>query len=81
MTPEQFTQNSVDAVANLGLYFVGMPDDQVRHLLLRMRDSLENDLCDSFGEEAAAKFAEAFVKAVVGHRNDIGADMVSRRLH
>jgi hypothetical protein len=81
MTPEQFTQQSVAAVADLGLFLVGKPDRETKHLLLRMRDSLEANLEVSFGEEAAAKFAEEFIKAVVGHRNDIGADMVSRTLH
>jgi hypothetical protein len=81
MTPENFTDRSVAAVASLGLYFVGMPDDQMRHTLLRIRDNLETDLEDSFGEEAAVKFADEFIRAVIGHRNEIGADMISRRLH
>jgi hypothetical protein len=83
MTPEQFTENSVAAVASLGLYFVGMPDDQMRHTLLRIRDNLETDLEDSFGEEAAAKFADEFVKAILAHRSEIGggASIISRTLH
>jgi hypothetical protein len=82
MTPEQFTKSSVTAVASLGLFFVGMPDQTMAVALRRVRSSLETSLADSWGIEAATEFAQAFVEAVVGHRNEIsGSSTMSRRYH
>jgi hypothetical protein len=81
ITPEEFTQRSVTAVADLGLFFAGMPDQTMTVALHRVRSNLEAALSETLGIEAATAFAEEFVKAVVGHRREIGAGTMSRVLN
>jgi hypothetical protein len=82
MITEEFTQRSVTAAADLGLFFAGMPDQIMAAALQGIRANLEANLADEFGADAAESFAKEFVKAVTGHRKEIdGAGSTSRQLH
>ena len=56
MTPKEFTQRSVTAAADLGLFFAGMPDEIMAAAMQGIRANLEANLADDFGVEAAASF-------------------------
>jgi hypothetical protein len=81
MTPKEFTQRSVTAAADLGLFFAGMPDEIMAAAMQGIRANLEANLADDFGVEAAASFAKEFVKAAAGHRNQIDGGGTTPRSH
>jgi hypothetical protein len=83
ITPEEFTKRSVAAVADLGLFFAGMPDEIMAAALQGIRANLEANLADEFGIDAAGSFAKEFLHAVAGHRREIdgGSSTMSRTLN
>ena len=68
---DQFIERCVAAAADLALYFVGAPDEQMLASLQQTRTNLETELTEMFGAEVATIVAQAFVSAVVGHRREI----------
>lgn len=70
---EHFVDRSVAAAADLALFFVGAPEDAMLLSLGQVRKNLEAKLVDTLGADAAVRFADAFVAAVVGHRREIEA--------
>jgi 7-keto-8-aminopelargonate synthetase-like enzyme len=78
-TQAEFAERCAAAAADLALYFVGAPDEQMLASLHQTRTNLEADLAETFGADVAAAIAQAFCAAVIGHRREIeaaGAPMV-----
>jgi hypothetical protein len=70
-TPSEFTERSVAAVADLGLFFVGASDQAIKESLLELQSTLEAQLAEPFGPEIARDMAREFVSAVAGRRREI----------
>jgi hypothetical protein len=68
------------AAADLALFFVGAPENEMLLSLHQVRTNLEADLAEPFGAEAATLVAQAFVATVVRHRREIEAAGMVRRL-
>ena len=71
-TQAEFAERCVAAAADLALYFVGAPDEQMLASLHQTRTNLETELAETFGAEVATAIAEAFVATVIRHRREIG---------
>jgi 7-keto-8-aminopelargonate synthetase-like enzyme len=70
---QDFIDRSVAAAAELALFFVGQPEEEMLVSLHQVRTNLEAQLAETFGPEAATLFAQAFVATVAGHRREIDA--------
>ena len=71
ITPEEFTQRSVQSAADLALFFVGASDQAIKESLLELQSTLEAQLAEPFGPEIGAAMAREFVAAVAGRRREI----------
>jgi 7-keto-8-aminopelargonate synthetase-like enzyme len=72
-TQAEFIDRCVAAAADLALYFVGAPDEQMLASLHQTRTNLEADLAEAFGAEVAALIAETFCATVIWHRRELEA--------
>jgi 7-keto-8-aminopelargonate synthetase-like enzyme len=72
-TQVEFVERCVAAAADLALFFVGAPENEMLVSLHEVRANLEAELAEAFGAEVAALMAQAFVAAVVGRRREIEA--------
>lgn len=74
-TPDgpEFIDRCVAAAADLALFFIGRPEEEMLVSLHQVRTNLEAQLAETFGPEVARLFAQAFVAAVAGHRREIDA--------
>jgi 7-keto-8-aminopelargonate synthetase-like enzyme len=72
-TQAEFIDRCVAAAADLALYFVGAPDEQMLAFLHQTRTNLEAELAETFGADGAALMAQAFVAAVIGHKRELEA--------
>jgi hypothetical protein len=72
-TQAEFAERCAAAAADLALFFVDAPDDQMLAALYQVRADMEAKLVTTFGADVAALVAQAFVAAVVGHRREIEA--------
>jgi hypothetical protein len=70
---DDFIDRSVAAAADLALFFVGVPENEMLLSLYHVRANLEVELAEAFGPEVAALVAQAFVAAVVGRCREIEA--------
>ena len=70
---QEFIDRCVAAAADLALFFVGAPDEQMLASLRQTRTNLETELSETFGAEVAAAIAEAFVATVIHHRRELEA--------
>jgi hypothetical protein len=70
---QEFIDRCVTAAADLALYFVGAPDEQMLASLHQTRANLETDLAETFGAEVATAIAEAFVATVIRRRRELEA--------
>jgi hypothetical protein len=72
-TQAEFAERCAAAAADLALFFVGAPDEQMLASLHQTRTNLETELSETFGAEVAAAIAQAFVATVIRHRREIAA--------
>lgn len=70
-TMEAFNATCASEAADLALLFAGEPERKMAAALDAMRESMEPDLADALGAEAAAIFCEAFVAEVRRRRAKI----------
>ena len=72
-TQAEFAERCVAAAADLALFFVGAPDEQMFASLHQTRTNLETELSETFGADVAAAIAAAFVATVIRHRRELEA--------
>jgi K+-sensing histidine kinase KdpD len=72
-TQAEFAERCAAAAADLALFFVGAPDEQMLASLQQTRINLETELSETFGAEVATAIAQAFVATVIRHRREIEA--------
>jgi hypothetical protein len=70
---QDFIDRSVAAAADLALFFVGVPENDMMVSLYEVRSNLGAQLSETLGSDVATLFAEAFVATVAGHRREIEA--------
>jgi hypothetical protein len=61
------------AAADLALYFVGAPDEQMLASLHQTRTNLETELSEPFGADVAALIAGTFCATVIRRRRELEA--------
>jgi hypothetical protein len=69
----EFIDRCVAAAADLSLFFVGAPEDQMLAALHGVRANLEGELAQTFGPDVAGVIAAAFVATVIRRRREIEA--------
>jgi hypothetical protein len=70
---QEFIDRCVAAAADLSLFFVGVPENEMLVSLYQVRANLETDMSETLGADVAALIGQAFVAAVIGHRREIEA--------
>jgi hypothetical protein len=70
---DQFIDRCVAAAADLALFFVGAPDEQMLASLHQTRTNLETELSETFGADVAALIAETFCATVIRRRRELEA--------
>lgn len=77
MADDVLTDHDIDTcvavAAQLALFFVGTPEDEMLASLHHVRSDLEARLSEPFGAAVAAVIAEAFAATVALHRREIEA--------
>jgi hypothetical protein len=69
---DEFIEDMVEPAANLGSFFVGVPEDEMVAALCDMEADLENAL-QPFGADVAATIAEIFCATIIRRRREIEA--------
>jgi hypothetical protein len=69
---DQFIQDMVESAGNLGLFYVGVPEEEMVAALYDMEADLENAL-QPFGADVAATIAETFCATVIRRRRELEA--------
>ena len=69
---DQFIEDCLTAAASLGLFYIGVPDEEMIAALYDIEANLEDRL-QPFGADVAALISEAFCATVIRRRRELEA--------